>query len=189
MFETLERSERPLKYRWLLLMFYGTYCLVGVVYGTLSVMRHGLSQPAHLALSFALFLLSLMWLRARALVREPHHRHPEKRDRRVIEMIYLGVIVVVVCSAAPCGPKVIEGTGQSITKDSITTILLVSQRTKGPCYGILRGKVPLWEPITTNLAVSLTRTSPLRVRSVINSQRSNDVNNRLCLKAMCKEQD
>jgi hypothetical protein len=62
MFETLEPSERPLKYRWLLLMFYGTYCVVGLVFGALSVMRHGLSQPAHLALSFALFLLSLTWL-------------------------------------------------------------------------------------------------------------------------------
>ena len=63
MFETLEPSDdRPVKSRWLLLMFYGTYCLVGLVSGTLSVMRHGLSQPAHLALSFALFFLSLVWL-------------------------------------------------------------------------------------------------------------------------------
>jgi hypothetical protein len=62
MFETLEPSEQPVKYRWLLLMFYGTYCLVGLVSGTLSVRRHGLSQPAQLALSCALFLLSLMWL-------------------------------------------------------------------------------------------------------------------------------
>jgi|SRR3954470_24561076 hypothetical protein len=62
MFETMEPSERPPKYRWLLLMFYGTYCVVGVEFGVLSVVRHGLLQPAHLALSFGLFLLSLMWL-------------------------------------------------------------------------------------------------------------------------------
>lgn len=62
MFETLEPSEQPVKYRWLLLTFYGTYCLAGLVSGTLSVRRHGLSQPAHLALSCALFFLSLMWL-------------------------------------------------------------------------------------------------------------------------------
>ncbi len=62
MFETLEPSERPVKYRWMLLMFYGTYCLVGLVSGSLSVMRRGLSHPAYLALSFALFFLSLMWL-------------------------------------------------------------------------------------------------------------------------------
>lgn len=62
MFETLEPSEQPVKYRWLLLVFYGTYCLAGLLSGTLSVRRHGLSQPAHLALSCALFFLSLMWL-------------------------------------------------------------------------------------------------------------------------------
>jgi hypothetical protein len=62
MFETLEPSEQPVKYRWLLLTFYGTYCVVGLVSGTLSVRSHGLSQPAHLALSCTLLFLSLMWL-------------------------------------------------------------------------------------------------------------------------------
>lgn len=62
MFETLEPSERPVEHRWLLLMFYGTYWFAGLVSGTLTVRRHGFSQPAHLALSCAMFLLSLIWL-------------------------------------------------------------------------------------------------------------------------------
>lgn len=62
MFETLEPPDRPVEYRWLLLMFYGTYCLVGLVSGTLNLRRHGLSHPTHLALSCAMFFLSLMWL-------------------------------------------------------------------------------------------------------------------------------
>lgn len=62
MFETLEPPERPVEYRRLLLMFYSTFCLVGLVSGALSVRRHGLSQPTHLALSCAMFFLSLMWL-------------------------------------------------------------------------------------------------------------------------------
>jgi hypothetical protein len=62
MFETLEPPERPVENRWLLLMFYSTFCLVGLVSGTLSVRRHGLSQPTHLALSCSMFFLSLMWL-------------------------------------------------------------------------------------------------------------------------------
>jgi hypothetical protein len=35
MFETLEPPERPVEYRWLLLMFYGIFCLVGLVSGTI----------------------------------------------------------------------------------------------------------------------------------------------------------
>jgi NO-binding membrane sensor protein with MHYT domain len=62
MFETLGPSEQPVKYRWLLLTFYGTYCLVALVWATHIVRRHGLSQPARLALSCSLFFLSLMWL-------------------------------------------------------------------------------------------------------------------------------
>lgn len=62
MFETLEPPEQPVEHRWLLLTFYSTLCLVGVVSGTLTVRRHGFSQPAHLALSCALSFLSLMWL-------------------------------------------------------------------------------------------------------------------------------
>ncbi len=62
MFETLEPPERPVEHRWLLLMFYGIFCLVGLESGALSLRRHGLSQPTHLALSGAMFFLSLMWL-------------------------------------------------------------------------------------------------------------------------------
>jgi hypothetical protein len=62
MFETLEPPEQPVGPRWLFLMFYTTFCLVGLVAGTLSLRRHGLSQPGHLILSCALFSLSLMWL-------------------------------------------------------------------------------------------------------------------------------
>jgi hypothetical protein len=62
MFETLEPPDGPVQYRWLLLVFYGIYCLLGLVSGALSVRRHGLSQPTHLALSCAMFFLSLMWL-------------------------------------------------------------------------------------------------------------------------------
>lgn len=46
----------------MLLMFYSSFCLLGLVSGTLSVRRHGISQPTHLALSCAMFFLSLMWL-------------------------------------------------------------------------------------------------------------------------------
>jgi hypothetical protein len=61
-FETLERpDEEPVRRRWLLLM-YGTYCLGGLLFVILGVRRHGLSQPAHLALSCLMFFLSLMWL-------------------------------------------------------------------------------------------------------------------------------
>jgi hypothetical protein len=62
MFETLEPCERPVQYRWLLLMFYGTYCFLGLVSSAVSVRRHGLSQPVQLALSCVLFFLSLLWL-------------------------------------------------------------------------------------------------------------------------------
>jgi hypothetical protein len=62
MFETLEPPERPVEHRWLLLLFYGAYCLLGLVDGSLTVMRHGFSQPSRLALSCTLFVLSLMWL-------------------------------------------------------------------------------------------------------------------------------
>jgi hypothetical protein len=62
MFETLEPSERPAEPRWLFSVFYGTYCLVGLVSGTLSVKRHGFSQPTQLALSCVMFFLSLIWL-------------------------------------------------------------------------------------------------------------------------------
>jgi hypothetical protein len=62
MFETLESPDRPVERRWLLLMFYGTFCLVGLASATLSVSRHGLSQPNHLAFSCSMFFLSLMWL-------------------------------------------------------------------------------------------------------------------------------
>lgn len=62
MFETLESPDRPMEHRWPLLMCYGTFCLVGLVSAALSVSRHGLSQPNHLAFSCAMFFLSLMWL-------------------------------------------------------------------------------------------------------------------------------
>lgn len=62
MFEILEPADRPVEHRWLLLMFYSTFCLVGLVSGTLSVWRHGLSQPNRLAFSCSMFFLSLMWL-------------------------------------------------------------------------------------------------------------------------------
>lgn len=61
MFETLEPPEQSVGRRWALLM-YGTYCLVALVFVILGVRRHGLSQPAHLALSCVMFFLSLMWL-------------------------------------------------------------------------------------------------------------------------------
>jgi hypothetical protein len=62
MFEILEPPERAAEPRWLFLMSYGTLCLVGLVSVTLSVRRHGLSQPSHLAFSCSMFFLSLMWL-------------------------------------------------------------------------------------------------------------------------------
>jgi hypothetical protein len=61
MFETLERTEQLVARRWPLLM-YGTYGLVGLVFIILIVRRHGLSRPADLALSCAMFSLSLVWL-------------------------------------------------------------------------------------------------------------------------------
>lgn len=60
MFETLEPAEQPVARRWPLLM-YGTYCFAGIVFVILGVRRHGLSEPAHLALSSVMFFLSLMW--------------------------------------------------------------------------------------------------------------------------------
>jgi hypothetical protein len=87
MFETLERPERPVEYRWLLLMFYGTYCLVGLMSGTLSVRRHGLSQPTHLALSCAMFFLSLMWLVA--TLRSGTHLSSRKAGFRNIIILLL----------------------------------------------------------------------------------------------------
>jgi hypothetical protein len=40
---------------------HGTYCLAGLVFFILGLRRHGLSQPAPLALSCGMFSLSLSW--------------------------------------------------------------------------------------------------------------------------------
>jgi hypothetical protein len=61
MFETLEPPEQLVPGRWLLLT-YGIYCLAGLVFVILGLRKHGLSHPAQLARSCALFSLSLMWL-------------------------------------------------------------------------------------------------------------------------------
>jgi hypothetical protein len=60
MFETLEPPKQLVARRWPLLM-YGTYGLAALMFIILGLRRHGLSQPAHLALSFVMFSLSLMW--------------------------------------------------------------------------------------------------------------------------------
>jgi len=61
MFETLEPPEQIVPRRWLLLM-YGIYLLAGLVFLTLGLWRHGVSQPFRLAIHTAMFLLSLTWL-------------------------------------------------------------------------------------------------------------------------------
>jgi len=71
MFETLEPAERPAEPRWLFLMSYSAFGLVGLVFGTLSVRKHGLAQPTHLVLACAMCFLSLMWLAATLRSRTP----------------------------------------------------------------------------------------------------------------------
>ena len=61
MFDTLEPPEQEVSRRWLLLM-YGTYALGGLVFITLGLRRHGVSQPFRLAVGTAMFLLSVTWL-------------------------------------------------------------------------------------------------------------------------------
>jgi hypothetical protein len=60
MFESLEPDE-PVTRQWPIL-FYGTYCLVGLVSFSLDVSRHHLAHPAALAVSCIMFFLSLTWL-------------------------------------------------------------------------------------------------------------------------------
>lgn len=61
MFDTLEPPEQAVARRWPLLI-YGTYAVGGLVFLILGLRRHGFSQPFGLAVSVAMFLLSLTWL-------------------------------------------------------------------------------------------------------------------------------
>ena len=61
MFETLESPDRPVQSNWPIFLFYGIWCLDGVVSATISVREHGLSEPTHPVLSGAIFFLSLVW--------------------------------------------------------------------------------------------------------------------------------
>jgi hypothetical protein len=62
MFETLERPpEEPIDRRWPI-MFYGVYCLIGLVSFSGNLSRHRFSQPAILAVAAIMFFLSLTFL-------------------------------------------------------------------------------------------------------------------------------
>jgi hypothetical protein len=62
MVETLERPpEEPVARRWPI-VFYGVYCLVGVLFSVGDFLRHGLAHPLSLATACIMFFVSLTGL-------------------------------------------------------------------------------------------------------------------------------
>jgi hypothetical protein len=61
MFESSEPPGKFMARQWPIL-FYGAYCLVGLVSFGVNVSRNRLSHPASLAVACLMFVLSLTWL-------------------------------------------------------------------------------------------------------------------------------